>query len=500
MSVETWTERTTAGADAPRTQPRVARLRPKLGVADLLLQLWRAKWLMLLVFVPILLIGIAVTLIAPTKYTANTRLLVRLGQEYVFDPVIGDAAKGAFPQQEEVMQAETELARSPVIAERVIASIGLGRLYPNLAEAKLRARDRGAYVIDQEALEAFAANLDVTSAPKSAILRMTYAHEDPALAAATLNRFVTEYLKYRQEVLSGKDVAGLTEQRGVIEGRLSEADKALRDFLTTNNLSDFDAEAASARKQFADISDELTRVQASLHEAEAKSSGLSRQLGSTPKNVDLYVETTSEQDLVKLRVQREDLLARYLPDSRVVQDIDRKIAQLETYLNAAPAQGLRRIGPNPTWQALEADRAVQTANISALTGRSAALATQKRDAEARITQLAALEPNYLRLKRDRTALEASAGAFATREQTERARNELASLSADNISVYEAARPPTRGDATKRLIAIGAAIFGLITALAVGLLRAWSVTGFATAGSVERTLGLRVLATAKDRTS
>ncbi len=498
MSVETWTERTQGNVPAPRAQARVVRLRPKLGIADMLLQLWRAKWLMLLVFLPIALIGVAIALLAPTKYSANTRLLVRLGQEYVFDPIVGDAAKGAFPQSEEVLQAEAELARSPVIAERVITGMTLARLYPQLGEAKLRARDGQTYEVDQEALEAFAADFDVSSAPKSSILHMTFAHEDPARAAATLNRFVTEYMKYRQEVLSGKGVAGLTEQRGVIEERLAEADKAQRAFLASHGLSDFEAETAAAKKLFSDISDELAKVEASLREAEAKSTGLATQMLSTPKDVDLYVETTSEQDIVKLRLEREELLARYLPDSRVVQDIDRKIAQLETFLKTAPPQGLRRIGPNPTWQALEADRAVQTANISAMTGRSAALAAQKREAEAQIAQLASLEPQYERLKRDRDALESSAGAFATREQTERARAELASRSVDNISVYEAARAPTRGDSTKRMIAIAAAVFGLFTALAAGLLWAWSGKTFPTAGSLERTLGLRVLASARDR--
>ena len=105
MSVETWTERAPSGApERPAAPPRVGRLRPRLGVADTLLHLWRAKWLMLLVFVPILLIGVAFTLLTPAKYTASTRLLVRLGAEYVFDPVVGDAAKGAFPQQEEVLR------------------------------------------------------------------------------------------------------------------------------------------------------------------------------------------------------------------------------------------------------------------------------------------------------------------------------------------------------------------------------------------------------------
>ncbi len=117
-------------------------MRVRLGAADTLLQLWRAKWLMLFVFLPIVLFGIAIALLVPTKYPAATRLLVRLGQEYVFDPVVGDAAKGAFPQQEEVLQAETELARSPVIAERVIKRIGLAQLYPNLAEAKCEGEER----------------------------------------------------------------------------------------------------------------------------------------------------------------------------------------------------------------------------------------------------------------------------------------------------------------------------------------------------------------------
>ncbi|HVK80477.1 MAG TPA: Wzz/FepE/Etk N-terminal domain-containing protein, partial [Verrucomicrobiae bacterium] len=350
MSVETSTERTSAGMPAPRTPPRVARLRPKLSVMDLLLQLWRAKWLMLLVFMSIFLIGLVVTMIMPTRYTANTRLLVRPGPEF------GQAAPGILLQQEAVMQTEAELARSPEVAQRVIGGVGVARLYPNLVQAKLRARDRGVYVVDQEALDALANDLDVGSSPKSSLLRIAYTHEDRALAAATLNRVVTEYLEYRQEVLSGKGGAGLTEQRDVIEGRLAEADRALRDFLTLNSLSDFDAETAAARKQFADISDELAKVQVSLRE-----SGISSR---------------------------------------------------------------------------------SSASVRALTVRSAALVTQKQGAEARITHLGTLESDYMRLKRDRDALQASAEAFAAREQTERARNELAALNAGNVSVYEAARTPT----------------------------------------------------------
>jgi uncharacterized protein involved in exopolysaccharide biosynthesis len=502
LSVETWNERKAEGAPAPVADAHggavPGKLRVKLGLADTVLQLWRAKVMMLLIFLAIALIGILLTLIVPTKYSAQTRLLVRLGQEYVFDPVIGDAAKGAFPQQEEVLQAETELARSPVIAERVIKHMGLNQLYPNLADARARARPELAYKVDQQALEAFSKELGVGSAPKSSILRLTFAHEQPQIASDTLNAFVAEYLNYRREVLAGEGFAGLSEQRGVIEGRLKEADDAMRGYLLRNGLADFETENAAATKLYADLSDELSKVEASQREAEAKKSGLRRQMSSTAKEVDLYVETTSEADLMKLRVEREDLLTRYLPDSRVVQDINKRIAQLEAFLKSAPAAGLRRIGPNPTYQALEADEAVQTANISAMQGRVVELKRQKEDAGRRLEALAALEPDYLRLKRDRDALENSAGTFATREQTERARSELASRSVNNISVYEPARPPAKGDSPKRVIGIAAALFGLLTALAVGLIRVWSIRTFPSAGSIERTLRVRVLASTRER--
>jgi uncharacterized protein involved in exopolysaccharide biosynthesis len=503
VSVETWDERRHEGAAAPAAPVRAeslrtGRTRVKLGVAGTVLQLWRAKVLMLLVLAPILLIGIILTFAVPTKYAASTRLLVRLGQEYVFDPIVGDAAKGAFPQQEEVLQAETELARSPVIAERVIKHIGLQQLYPDLANARAAAAPGHTYAVDQQALESFGKDLNVSSAPKSSILRMTFAHEQPQVAADTLNAFVAEYLTYRREILSGRGVAGLTEQRGVIENRLKEADDAMRGYLLRNGMSDFEAENAAATKLFADISDEMSKVEASRREAEAKKAGLRRQLASTSKDVDLYVETTSEADLMKLRVEREDLLTRYLPDSRAVQDINRRITQLEAFLKTAPAAGLRRIGPNPTWQALEADEAVQTANISAMQGREAELKNQKEEAQQRLAALSALQPEYLRLKRDRDALEASAGTFATREQTERARSELASHSVDNISVYEPARAPSKGDSPKRFIIAAAALLGLMTALAIGLLRIWSIRSFPNTGSIERTLGMRVLASTRER--
>ena len=449
MSVNAWSERGPAGGAVLAGLARLNRIRTRLGPGEAALQLWRTKWLMLLVFLPIALLGAGASLMFPTKYAASTRLLVTLGQEYVFDPLVGEAGKGAFPQPEEVLQTEAELTASPVLAARVIQQIGLSRLYPKIAEAEARAPDK-AYALESSALEAFARDFTATTAPKSLILKLAFAHPAPLLAAETLNVFVKVYIDYRREILDKRSASGLGEQRAAVEDRLRTADQALLAFLAKNNISDFDAEKDAVTHLFGMLTDDLSGVDASRREAESRIASLRSQLATTPHQADLYVETSS------------------------------------------PQEGPKRIGPNPTWQALETDLAAARTNVEALKGKGAELLRQRIEAEKRRSDLAALETEYQRLSRDRGALASSAQTFAMREQIERSRTELAGRNSNNISIYEPARAPARGSSSGRLIAITGVAFGLATALLVGLLSAYSLRTLPTARSVERTLGLRVL--------
>lgn len=497
MSVETWSERGSESARAPSREPASARLRPRLGPGEVLLQLWRSKGLMLLVFLPIVLLAAAAAMMLETKYTAATRLLVTLGSEYVFDPVVGEAGKGAFPQPEEVLQAESELAASPAIAERVIKQVGLVRLYPKIAQAEARDPAR-AHALDQGALEAFGKDFHALTTPKSSILKLTFAHPDPELAAETLNAFVKVYIDYRREVLDRRGVDGLGQQRAAIEGRLKAADDGLQAFLIANGVADFNSEKDSVTKLYGSLSDELSADQASLREAESRINGLGRELASTPRQQDLYVETTAGQEIANLKLEREKLLATYKPQSQAVQDVERKIKQLETFTAASPAQGVTRVGPNPTYQAMETDLASARATVEALKGKAVELERQRAAAEKRRTELAAMEPEFQRLSRDRDALETSAQTLAGREQSERLRADLSAQSASNISVYEPAEAPAKGSSPKRLVLIGGSAFAVLCALMAGLMRALSLRTLPTRASLERTLGLRALASAAER--
>ena len=66
---------------------------------DLPAMLWREGVLMAAVFALVLLLGLVLVLASPTRYTAHSSLLIRLGRSYIYQPAVGDAARGAAPDR-----------------------------------------------------------------------------------------------------------------------------------------------------------------------------------------------------------------------------------------------------------------------------------------------------------------------------------------------------------------------------------------------------------------
>src|ERR1044071_2843428 len=83
--------------------------RPRFAFSDLPVLLWRERWLMLGVFLALFLAGALFALMLKKEYQAHSSVLVRLGQEYVYEPRAGDAARGAVPEADQVLDSETEI-------------------------------------------------------------------------------------------------------------------------------------------------------------------------------------------------------------------------------------------------------------------------------------------------------------------------------------------------------------------------------------------------------
>jgi uncharacterized protein involved in exopolysaccharide biosynthesis len=356
MRSSAWTDRQSGPNSAPIADWGG---RPRYAPIDFATLLWRERWLMLGVFAVIFALGLAVALALPTKYTARSSLLVRLGQEYVYQPRAGDAARGEAPGNDQVVQAEIEILSSANVKQRVIQALGLQTIFPKLAARTGAGADANTAKTEGAAIRALSDDLSITTAPLTPVIRLSYAHEDPVMAARVLNGMVDQYLTYRKEVLLDVLPPLLAEQRRVFQDRLGTADQAYENFLQANRIGDFAAEKTALTALHTALEDESYRVDARLSEVGGRLAAISRDLSGLQPEVGLErsTNTVSADKLLALRLEREALLARYTPQARPVVEIDEQIAQLQSVIGAGrvAGEGARRFGLNPVHQTLQTE-------------------------------------------------------------------------------------------------------------------------------------------------
>lgn len=473
--------------------------RPRYAVSDVLAMVWREGLLMLIVFAVLVLLGLGAVMTLKTKYPAYSSVLVRLGQEYVYEPRAGDAARGAVPTSDEVIQSETEILGAAQLKQRVIAKLGLAQIDPKLADKYAKADLAGKKKIMGQAVHLMETSTKIETAPDVPIIKLSYESSDAERSALVLNTMLEEYLVYRRSVLGDANSPELDQQRTTFEQRLAQADRAYEEFLTTNRIADFVAEKASLSQLQSQIEQQKLATEAQLQDRIGRLGALSGQLSGVASEVGLYrdVSSAANDKLATLKVQREDLLSRYRNDARPVQELDAQIAQLEAGMAAGRTHGdgAKRFGVNPVYQTLQTEKIQLTAEVAALRRSRDAMAGQVEQLIQRRLKFATLEPQFQELSLDRDVLAANVRDFTVKQEQNRASQEIASKTNDNIRVVSRATPPVKGSSLRKPAGVLVLLFAGFTALCVGLVRAFLRPGLPTVASAERTYDLPVLAAA-----
>lgn len=461
---------------------------PRLSLADIAALLWGERRLVLVVGGGICALGLIAALAAPRTFTARSELIVRMGEEYVYQPTTGAAGAGATPDMQAVVNAEMRLVASGAVVRGAIESVGVGVLYPDIAaspasdERKLAAAER-----------AFVRNLTVETAPQTPAIGLAFEHRNGEVAAQALNALVEQYLHHRRDVLIGGEFEALSQESGDLSARAGQASVALSAFLSEHQIGDFESELAALAARAGDIETQLLDAQTRRREAEARSASLRQRFAAEPEQIELYQESDARRDLVAAQMQRERLLAAYQPDALPVREVDRRIAQLEAFLAGGDPPSITRRGPNPVRQDIASQLYAMEAEARAQSGRGMALDEQRTEVRARLRTMQALEPQFRQLQRDRSIIETNAQNFASRAEEARARSQMLGRATDNISPVERAAVPTQGKSLRWPIMIVTLLIAGIVALAAGLSRGLMRRGFPTPSSAARALGAPVLA-------
>ncbi len=470
--------------------------RPRYGLFDVVGLLFRQLLLMILVFVVVLALGAAAVLTLKKTYTAGASLLVNAGQEYVYQPRVGGLAdrQSQPPAVGEVAQAEANIIGTREVKLRAVRALGLpffqkpGKVSTDPVEKQ-----------EGDAIKFINDGLSIGTTPQGATIGLGFESDDAEKSARVLNAVIDQYLIYRREVFQDRTTSAIQSQRRVFEDELAEVDRAYGSFLATNAIGDFAATKAALANAYQTTLTEKLSVENQLNQAARRLQTLEAQQAVTPAEVTLQqdLNVSAQDQILQLRTEREQLLARYQPGSQPVQDIEARIAGLQAYVAGGSTVGAKevRLGPNPVWTELETTRITTRAERDSLGSRLASVNRQLGEILQRQAQLTREESENSTLTSNRDVLTASIREFQQRETQSRADNGLVAAGADNVRVIERAAAPTRGKSLKLPLLALVILFAGFTALCVGLLRVFTLRGFSTPGMAGRTLEMPVLAVA-----
>ena len=343
----------------------VQSARQPVQLSDIASIMFRHKRLLSICFFTVLCLAVGTAILLPPKYESSVKLLV---QHERADAVISPERSDNYQApSEEVSEAdlgsEMELLRTDDILRNVVLQAGLAGRHPSPTQ------------IDK-ASELLKIRLHIDPINKSNIIGVTYRSTSPQLSAKVLNTLVALYLEKHLELRhSDSEYQFFDQQAQLYKDQLAQVEKKLADSnvvapeLTRDQMVDKQADLkASAAETSAEIEETERRI-ASLKDLE----------NHTPER--LVTEKRTEDNpqllqnlkgtLLTLQLERDQLLAKYQPSYRPVQDLDKKIADTRASIALEESKPLREetTNQNTAYEWIRTELAKAQAQLQGLLGR-----------------------------------------------------------------------------------------------------------------------------------
>jgi uncharacterized protein involved in exopolysaccharide biosynthesis len=333
---------------------------------------------------------------AGTSYQANMKLLVRRGRADA--PVSSqenaplDLTRMAITEEE--LNSEVELLRDDEVLRRVVAETGVGgrdwfhflRLGEGHAERVERAARR------------LAKKLNVEAVKKTNLINISYASADPQRAAHVLQSVASAYLEKHTVVhRPSGEVHFFEQQTGESRRQLEEAELKLRQFTSAHGVVSAGQERDLALGKLSDMDASFRQTKVDLAETQERVRELQAQLATLPERTTTQVRTADNPDLLKslkstlldLQLKRTQLLTKFEPNHRLVQEVDRQIVQAQSAITAESLAPVRdeTTDKNANYEWAKSELQKAQVELKALEARHAAMGAQEAAYRAKARQL-----------------------------------------------------------------------------------------------------------------
>jgi uncharacterized protein involved in exopolysaccharide biosynthesis len=480
---------------------------------DLLAALFRHRQLMALSFLGILLGAVLAGLLLPKQYEARMEILVKRERA---DPVVTSESSPqlqvATNVTEEELNSEVELLKSRDLLEKVVLACGLyapktHSLWASLSPAAEAQDAAGSARNDEgipQAVRKLERKLGVERVNKTNLIAVTYSSSDPQLAAQVLTKLAELYLEKHIAVHRPPGAFDFFKQETQqYRAELASREARLAAFGRESGVISADLEKEVTLRKLHDFESDLQVTQASIRETEQRIRALEKQAASMAPRVTTQVRTSDNPQLMEqlkstllnLELKRTELLTKFDPSYRLVQEVETEIAQTRAAIAEAEKAPLRDevTDRDPTYEWIRSELAKSRANLASLQARAAATAHIVKNYQVAADHLDQQGMVQQDLTRAVKATEANYLLYLHKQEEARISNALDSQRIVNVAVAEAATVPALPvRSPSSFILLG----GLLAAL-VSVGSAFGADYFdphlRTSGEVETVLNMPVLA-------
>ncbi|MGA8274410.1 MAG: hypothetical protein WB919_22830 [Candidatus Sulfotelmatobacter sp.] len=285
---------------------------------------------------------------AGASYRAQVRVLVRRGRA---DPPV-TAQPNAPPDfsrvevTEEELNSEVELLKDDDVLRRVVQSNDL-EAYDWLGW--LRPHEDAAASI-QRAARRLSNKLKVESIKKTNLIAVSYDSGDPQLAANVLRSLSNIYLeKHMQVHRPAGQFHFFDQQTAESERQLEEAKKKLVAFTQSRGVVMAAQQRDLVLQRLDAVEANYQQTQVAITETERRVRELSAELEELPQRTTTQVRTADNPELLRalksslldLQLKKTQLLTKYEPSHRLVQEVEQQILQAESAIAAEKSAPVR---------------------------------------------------------------------------------------------------------------------------------------------------------------
>lgn len=429
------------------------------SLRDLYYVFFRHKYKAILFFLALTATVAVFTFLSNDVYRSEAKLFVRVGRETVtLDPTATTGTIVPVSQsRESEMGTELEILKSTEIASKVVDSIGLepfisssdkqpkqGLLLSRLNLSK-QVDAREAVLLD--VMKKF----EVEVQKNSWIVNLSYEEESPELAQQVLSKFIECYLEKHIEVhRTPGSYQFFVQESEQLQKKLVATEKELRDMMNQTGISSLEEQQRVILGRIGSLQADIDNAEAELAASGAKA----KELENSLKGTDQFVVTgvtgglpnaaadNMRSRLYELQLLEQDLVSKFEPESRQVQDVRRQIAAAQALLDQEnQSRGTLTKGLNATYQALQSSLLTEQSNVSSLQARVNEL---KSKVELAKEELKAVNNNSIKianLMREAQIQEGNYRKYSENLEQARIDDALETRKISNINVVQPATLP-----------------------------------------------------------